>query len=98
MRQLRLMNETEVNAILRNSTSLKPADLIITDLKWKYLVRAVLRAKNIMIVGASGCAKTMTAQRVAKSFFVDREEIVSEDQLNILKNSLNIKIQKIEEI
>lgn len=43
----------------------KPSELIISDLKWKYLVRGVLRAKNIMIIGPSGCAKTMAARCVA---------------------------------
>ncbi len=51
--------------IIRNCNSLKPKELIISDLKWKYLVRAVLRGKNIMIVGPSGCAKTMAARSVA---------------------------------
>jgi hypothetical protein len=45
--------------------SKKPSELIISDLKWKYLVRGVLRAKNIMIIGPSGCAKTMAARCVA---------------------------------
>lgn len=39
----------------------KPIDLIISDLKWKCLIRAILKAKNIMLVGPSGCAKTTAA-------------------------------------
>jgi MoxR-like ATPase len=61
------MNDAEVDAILRDCLSLKPKELIISDLKWKYLVRAVIRAKNIMIIGHSGCAKTMAARCVAKA-------------------------------
>ena len=45
--------------------SLKPKELIISDLKWKYLVRAIIRSKNIMVIGPSGCAKTMAARCVA---------------------------------
>lgn len=56
------MNDSD---ILRSCASLKPQELIISDLKWKYLVRAVLRGKNVMIVGPSGCAKTMAAKCVA---------------------------------
>lgn len=44
----------------------KPKDLIISDLKWKYLIRSVLKGKNIMIIGPSGCAKTFTARSVSK--------------------------------
>lgn len=47
---------------LNQCLSLKPKGLFISDLKWKYLVRAVLRGKNIMIVGPTGCAKTMAAR------------------------------------
>jgi len=92
------MNDAEIDETLSKSSTLKPKELIISDLKWKYLVRAVLRAKNVMVIGPSGCAKTMAARCVAKSFSVDREEIVTEHQLNTLKNSPNIKIQKIEEM
>lgn len=59
------MNTDEVDKILKTSASLKPKELIISDLKWKYLVRGVLRGKNVMIVGPSGCAKTMAARCVA---------------------------------
>lgn len=55
----------DIDKIIQNCVSLKPKELIISDLKWKYLVRAVLRSKNIMIIGQSGCAKTMAARCVA---------------------------------
>lgn len=42
-----------------------PPTLIISTLKWKYLVRAIIRSKNVMIIGPSGCAKTMAARCVA---------------------------------
>ncbi len=60
------MSELTIDQQIRNYLSLKPEGLIISDLKWKYLVRSVLKGKNIMIVGPSGCAKTMTAREVAK--------------------------------
>ena len=59
------MDDSEIDQILQTCTKLKPKELIISDLKWKYLVRAVLRAKNVMIIGPSGCAKTMAARCVA---------------------------------
>jgi len=54
-----------INMDFSKASDLKPKELIISDLKWKYLVRAVMRAKNIMIIGPSGCAKTMAARCVA---------------------------------
>ena len=59
------MSEGNFETQLKQCISAKPKDLIISDLKWKYLCRAVLRGKNIMIIGPSGCAKTMAAQYVA---------------------------------
>jgi MoxR-like ATPase len=44
-----------------------PSDLYISDLKWKYLVRSVLRGANIMMVGSSGAGKTKTAHCVAEA-------------------------------
>lgn len=64
---MRQMIDIDVDDFLGKCTSYKPKELIISDLKWKYLVRAVLRAKNVMIVGPSGCAKTMAARCVAKA-------------------------------
>ena len=61
------MDNKEVDNILKDCISLKPRDLIINDLKWKYLVRAVLRSKNVMITGPSGCAKTKSARSVANA-------------------------------
>lgn len=60
------MNDVEIDEILRTCTSQKPSKLIISDLKWKYLVRCILRSKNIMIVGPTGCAKTLATQCVAE--------------------------------
>ena len=88
----------DIEVQIQNCVSLKPKELIISDLKWKYLVRAVLRSKNVMIIGPSGCAKTMAARCVAQSFFEEVEEILTEEQLNALKKSPNIKIEKIEKM
>ncbi len=64
---MRVMNDSEIDDTLRTCVSLKPPQLIISDLKWKYLVRAILRGKNIMIIGPSGCAKTMAARCVSEA-------------------------------
>lgn len=57
------MNHSELTKFIHNtSIDLKPKSLVITDLKWKYLVRSAVRGKNIMMVGPSGCGKTMAAK------------------------------------
>ena len=46
-------NPTEHKAVIdfvhNEGIKLKPANLIMTELKWKYLLRSAVRAKNIMI-------------------------------------------------
>ena len=53
--------------IHQSSVQLKPLELVITDLKWKYLIRSAVRAKNIMMTGPAGCGKTMAAKSLVKS-------------------------------
>lgn len=59
--------QEDVESYIKNSVSLRPTNLIISDLKWKYLMRSVVRAKNIMMTGPSGCGKTLAVQSVAKA-------------------------------
>lgn len=49
------------------SLTLKPKNFIISDLKWKYLVRSVLRGRNIMMTGHAGSGKTQIAYTIAKT-------------------------------
>ena len=53
--------------IHKSSVSLKPREMVMTDLKWKYLIRSAVRAKNIMMTGPAGCGKTMAAKALVKS-------------------------------
>ena len=54
------------NFIHNDSVSLKPESIVISDLKWKYLIRSAVRAKNIMMTGPAGCGKTMAAKALTK--------------------------------
>ena len=53
--------------IHKGSVSLKPTELVMEDLKWKYLIRSAVRAKNIMMTGPSGCGKTMASKALVKA-------------------------------
>jgi nitric oxide reductase NorQ protein len=55
------------NFIHNDSVSLKPESIVMTDLKWKYLIRSAVRAKNIMMTGPAGCGKTMAAKSLVKA-------------------------------
>ena len=46
----KLDNHKEITDFIHNeSVKLKPEGLVISDLKWKYLIRSAVRAKNIMM-------------------------------------------------
>lgn len=52
---------------IHNSYSLKPGNLVMNELKWKYLIRSAVRGKNIMMTGPAGCGKTMAARSLVKA-------------------------------
>jgi predicted AAA+ superfamily ATPase len=62
---------SEISNFLNEGIKLKPKELIISDLKWKYLLRSVLKNKNVLMVGPSRCGKTMAAHAVAKALKKD---------------------------
>jgi nitric oxide reductase NorQ protein len=53
--------------IHNSSIDLKPTELVMEPLKWKYLIRSAVRAKNIMMTGPSGCGKTMAAKALVNA-------------------------------
>jgi nitric oxide reductase NorQ protein len=56
-----------LNFIHKEAENLKPKMLFMNSLKWKYLVRNIIRGKNIMMTGPAGCGKTMAAKAAANS-------------------------------
>jgi len=66
-----IMPAKEIDPVLsfihNDAVGLKPKQLMMSDLKWKYLIRSAVRGKNIMMTGAAGCGKTMAAKMVVEA-------------------------------
>ena len=60
-------DHAEIMNFIHSSYSLKPKGLMMSELKWKYLIRSAVRGKNIMMTGPAGCGKTMAAKSVVNS-------------------------------
>ena len=56
-----------VKTFIHSSITLKPETLIMSDLKWKYLVRSAMRGKNIMMTGPAGTGKTIAAKHLVQA-------------------------------
>ena len=63
--ELKLPEITDMNFI-HVSYGFKPKDLFISELKWKVLMRSVIRGENVMMTGHAGSGKTVSAKAVAK--------------------------------
>jgi MoxR-like ATPase len=58
-------NADPIFQLIQSAPSLKPDTLVISDIKWKYLVRNIARGKNIMMTGPSGSGKSISAKSAA---------------------------------
>lgn len=62
------VEKQEILNFLNTSINLKPKKLKMSQLKWKFLVRSVMRGKNIMMTGPAGTGKTFAVQSLAVAF------------------------------
>lgn len=56
-----------VTEFIHKSPALKPRELFMSDLKWKYLVRSAMRGRNIMMVGPAGAGKTVASKYLVQA-------------------------------
>ncbi len=68
----RIQSDPVLNFIHNEAVGLRPQELVMSDLKWKYLIRSAVRGKNIMMTGPAGCGKTLAAKKLVQA--LDRPE------------------------
>ena len=61
------VEQVELMQFIETADTLKPKQLFLSELKWKFLVRSAMRGKNIMMTGPAGCGKTMAAKTLTNS-------------------------------
>jgi MoxR-like ATPase len=62
-----MKQDRDISKFVDNCYKLKPERLILNELKWKYLVRSVLRGKNTLILGPAGQGKTLAVQCLSEA-------------------------------
>jgi nitric oxide reductase NorQ protein len=55
-----------VLGLIQTAVEKKPKNLFMPELKWRHLVRSVVRGKNVMMTGGAGTGKTYKAKTVAE--------------------------------
>lgn len=62
------LTHSEIVEFINRSYEMKPEDLVMSEIRWKYAIRTVVRGGNLMFTGPAGCGKTLACQSVAKAF------------------------------
>ena len=76
---------------IHNCYSFKPKALFMSELKWKLLIRNLLKGKNIMLTGHAGTGKTVAAKYAAKTlnrpFFMFRVGAMQDPRSSLIGNT-----------
>jgi MoxR-like ATPase len=60
------MDHGKIVKFLTNAPAIRPQSYKMSDLKWRFAVRAAIRGKNMMVTGPQGCGKTVLAFTLAE--------------------------------
>ena len=78
-------------SFLNNCYVYKPKNLFMSKLKWKLLIRNLLKGKNIMLVGSTGSGKTfaskISAQVLKRPFFMFRVGAMQDPRSSLIGNT-----------
>jgi hypothetical protein len=73
----------------------KPKTLFMSELKWKVLIRNLLKGKNVMLTGHAGTGKTVAARTAAKAlrrpFFIFRVGAMQDPRSSLIGNTFYSK-------
>ena len=84
-----------VKSKVKNAMKLKPVDLFMGELQWKFLTRSYYRGRNILLLGFTGCGKTKSAyslanavkKEVGKDFFVFNMGATQDPRATLIGNT-----------
>ncbi len=62
------ITDEAVATILAEAVSYRPVDFVMSDMKWSYLIRSIIRGESILLTGPAGCGKTKAATSSAAAF------------------------------
>lgn len=87
--------EENLLELIHNSYKKRPKELFITELKWKLIIRNILKGKNIMLIGHSGTGKTVASKYAAKflqrPFFIFRLGSMQDPRSSLIGNTFYSK-------
>lgn len=60
------LKDAQLREFIANAPSIRPLTYKVGDLTWKFMIRSVLRGKNLLFTGPQGCGKTSGVMALAE--------------------------------